>query len=426
MRPVLAWPDWSDSCAITGSTALTGCPLANLKTKQPKQVWASANVSSAVYMELDRGATVYPWNTVAIISANATKDATWWVRAATSQAGLTSGPEYKWGSCLVLNGSTQYASRTFTSTGTITGLTFIVRCRADTLRVQGIARLWGASSGFSIEMNASNKIIVDSSSGTTMTGASALVANEWVHVAVVLSTGSVAYLYINGVLVDTGTGWTSQAYQEITFGHEITNRLSGRVDDGQFWTRALTAEEILADFEHAGTRTTPQADLHSYYTFDGTTGNDGYDGASLTYTGSPAYGPGARFTASPWSRLPGANRRSSLLWVPAGVNYRWLRIDIDDPTNADTVFEAGRLVVGNGWQFIPTYPGNLPSFTDETQVEILPGGQSAINASTPVPTATVNLRATTEAELLTYLYEIAARRGSSKRSGSGTHSRRIA
>jgi len=429
MRPLIGWAKISDKATITGSTAETGKPLSSLQKKQPKQIWRNSGGGKIanINLEIPYTGEANTFNTVALISTNASRFATWRIGCASTEAGVgapaSAAPNATgtvFGGCLELAGGIP-AAHSFASSGSLASYTLSVRARVTTIRACGIVKFSNASSKVEIVMDGSGFILVNNQGGNIMSSSGTpWAAYEW-HTVLVTVSGSNAALYIDGIEVDTYGSAGAVTIDAATVCHNVTNTLLGAVDDVQFWTRGFSATEALADFHRGGNVIYPATSLHSYYTFDGVVSNYGTIGGSMTIN-SAFYRTGGRLTASPWvsmTNVAGVTRRSALWFYPIGLNPNlsgssYIRIDIDDMANTDTAVEAGRLVVGNFFSFRQDYPGTLPSFADGTQTTLTQGGHTAIEAHTPVPFASVNMRSYSEDEMMVYAWDLMQQRGGSK------------
>lgn len=130
-----------------------------------------------------------------------------------------------------------------------------------------------------------------------------------------------------------------------------------------------------------------------------TDGTADYDSGTLTLRAA-----GADDT---WDRPHG------LLWVAAGVTRRWLRIDIADAANPDTVFRAGRLVIGNLWQ--PTrnaqYPRSVTPRDDSTRDRTDGGALIPTERGDPYLVADLRLDYMSEADALAEIFALRRLRG---------------
>ncbi len=128
-------------------------------------------------------------------------------------------------------------------------------------------------------------------------------------------------------------------------------------------------------------------------------------------TSSPPYDSGSlTFWASP--NLDTWTRRHSLLWIPAGVTRRWVRIDVG---SVGATFQGGRLYIGQAWQPSRNYQygGGLG------HVDLSP--KTRANGLHTVPTAKptlvqqdFQLDFLSEAEMYANLFELRRLRGATK------------
>lgn len=90
---VIASPALGEGGALTASAAAAGFPVSNLQKIQPRVIWRTPDLTDA-WLEMDLGASS-PINLVSLIGTNASAAATWRIRTAATQAGLTGGsPDY--------------------------------------------------------------------------------------------------------------------------------------------------------------------------------------------------------------------------------------------------------------------------------------------------------------------------------------------
>lgn len=82
----------ADDATISAGSAAANMPVSNLLARQPSKKWRATALGSA-YVVLDLG-TATEINFAALLYANLTGSATMRVRAASSEAGLTSAPGY--------------------------------------------------------------------------------------------------------------------------------------------------------------------------------------------------------------------------------------------------------------------------------------------------------------------------------------------
>ena len=88
---VIATSELSDAATITASGETSAGPAENLKKMQPTDIWQAPTLTP--YLEIDLG-SVMSFNLVALLFTNATAGAIWRVRAADTQAGLTTSPDH--------------------------------------------------------------------------------------------------------------------------------------------------------------------------------------------------------------------------------------------------------------------------------------------------------------------------------------------
>lgn len=90
---VLATPEIGDSGSFgTVGSAAASMPATNLQTHQPGERWRATNLGAA-YFTLDLGAA-REIDLIALLYTNATSAATWRIRAAATEAGTVSAPDY--------------------------------------------------------------------------------------------------------------------------------------------------------------------------------------------------------------------------------------------------------------------------------------------------------------------------------------------
>lgn len=110
------------------------------------------------------------------------------------------------------------------------------------------------------------------------------------------------------------------------------------------------------------------------------------------------------------------DRRHGLYWLPAGHSSRWLRIDITDGSNPDTVFRAGRLYVANAWQMSRgrLFGDSALGWIDPSVRTVLPNGQIMVRRSSPRPLSRFTIVSTTESEFKNNADELDRLRGGSR------------
>lgn len=86
---IIGRAEYSDQATLSAGNERSGFAVANLQKQQVSRIWKSNGLSS-VYFVVDRSFAA-AWNTVSLMYVNATKDATWRIRAADTEAALTDG-----------------------------------------------------------------------------------------------------------------------------------------------------------------------------------------------------------------------------------------------------------------------------------------------------------------------------------------------
>lgn len=88
----IGYPDWSASAIFTASAESSSFPATNLNKNHPRQRYENTSPSS-FYVEADSGSTANTVKAVFVPYCNADSGATWRIRSADTQAGLTSAPD---------------------------------------------------------------------------------------------------------------------------------------------------------------------------------------------------------------------------------------------------------------------------------------------------------------------------------------------
>lgn len=94
---ILATPN--DDGTLTTGNELTAMPASNLLRMQPKDKWRTSGTAN-VYLVYDLGAAVAV-QIISLLYTNAADGDTWRIRAASTEAGLTSSPGYDSGSVAI-------------------------------------------------------------------------------------------------------------------------------------------------------------------------------------------------------------------------------------------------------------------------------------------------------------------------------------
>ncbi len=289
---VIATPDYSDKATITGLNDDAAAPATNLQRQKPNDTARTADLTTIAY-ELDRG-EAKPWNLVAMLSANASKTATWRVRAADTQGNLTSAPAFDSFSEIAVNGT--FPSDVASWNVNLNGST-------------GGSVTWDASAAMKI-LQGTNSVQI-------------LVAQ-----AVTLKADTLYVLRAER----TAVGGGGPLRVGIASNDEATD-LDPDIGFAEWLTTATGAKRLAFTVATAGTYYIKMRE------------GSGIGNHSLVDNISLA---DDSFRASPG--LEDVTRRHALLWVPASVNQRWMRIDVKDPDNGDGFFSTGRLIVANAWQ----------------------------------------------------------------------------
>jgi hypothetical protein len=98
--------------------------------------------------------------------------------------------------------------------------------------------------------------------------------------------------------------------------------------------------------------------------------------------------------------------------LPATVSGRYVRIDIDDQTNAAGFVQAGRLVVGPAWRVAMDYGWDIGWSTAESNVDYSIGGQTWIDQRPQRRTLRFGLSAVPEVEIYVNAFDYLDRRKS--------------
>lgn len=119
------------------------------------------------------------------------------------------------------------------------------------------------------------------------------------------------------------------------------------------------------------------------------------------------------FWASP--NLESWTYRHSVLFIVGGITHRWVRVDVDDPTNPAGFLRAGRLYIANAWQPTANFQwGHALGFDDESTRTKTPGGQTLVSRVPPIPAMEFVLGFLSEEEMLSNAYELDRLQGASR------------
>ncbi len=114
-------------------------------------------------------------------------------------------------------------------------------------------RITGDTNGWSLEYNASNKIVIVGNSGCTTSGSITTSASAWTHIVAVANSSTNVSLYANGVLQDTsnfacGSG-IIDTFSPQVIGKTNASPLTGTIDEPFVTAEALTADQIKRMYE---------------------------------------------------------------------------------------------------------------------------------------------------------------------------------
>jgi hypothetical protein len=171
---------------------------------------------------------------------------------------LTSGPTFDVSNkgSIVFNGSTQYVT---TSNIALSFTTFSMECLVKYTSLSGnqglftynnsnFINLWkGSGVGMRWEVN---------SGGQAITGANDLATGVWYHFIGVYN-GSQGILYRNGIVYAGPTALTSHTSESAVFEigrYNGAGNTNGNIAIARFYTRALTASEVVQNYEATKTR----------------------------------------------------------------------------------------------------------------------------------------------------------------------------
>jgi len=95
-KPFIAHARLSDAAALTASSESAALPVTNLQARQPGDVWRPEGLTPYVVIDLGAAFAASPQviTVVALMALNISAAASWRIRAATSEAGLTGSPAY--------------------------------------------------------------------------------------------------------------------------------------------------------------------------------------------------------------------------------------------------------------------------------------------------------------------------------------------
>lgn len=417
---VPAW--WGDAATLAGATPEAGTVLTNLQTDQPTDV-CGFPVASPVTITAAR-TSAQPFNTVAMLFANTTTDATWRVRVGQTAAvaASTTAPDLFASADGSLEGGATWADTSLVDTdgalrlaNDVTGVlgqyvlvpagvtiqtlwpTLEFLLMPDAIREQGLLSQLGSITR-RVWMDASGHIVVDLAGASSIVSTAIAEPGVVTHVAIVHS-GTTTTLYVDGVAQGSDTiGSYGDGFGDLRIGTiaGAGYSFSGLLAEVRLWNVERSEAQIV---EAMGRRLIATedtfGDLAGYWPLAG------FDSGALRCWGTQ--------DLSTWTR------RHSLLYVPTGFTASHLQIDVTDPANPDIAVRIGRLVVGQGWQPTRAYKyGKSMSFADDSTFMTTPSGQRVPTVMESAPKFEFTLAYLTEEELLAHGYELARRHGIAK------------
>ena len=159
---------------------------------------------------------------------------------------LTNGPTYSSdvGGTIVFDGVNDYVTTSFATTSgqSVTYCGWVYSTESTSIYKNFVDSL---SESPMIWWNASGQIEFDASRYTTTT----VYRNQWVYVSLSKPSGSSsASYYVNGVLVGTGTAYTTPALIPTLFNRSAAQTWKGNGAVVQIYNRALSAAEVLQNY----------------------------------------------------------------------------------------------------------------------------------------------------------------------------------
>ena len=134
---------------------------------------------------------------------------------------------------------------------TFSMMTWVRPTGANTLaNDRTIVSKYNGTTGYSVYLATTNRVVVTWAGGTTLTSATALPSSEWHNIAIIYSSGSIK-LYIDGVL-DSTVASAAPASSTNTFSigaeyrskSDTRNFFKGDIDEFRLWDKAITLTEL--------------------------------------------------------------------------------------------------------------------------------------------------------------------------------------
>lgn len=415
---IIATPEWSDSATITTNSPDAEFPVTNLQLRNPTDIFKS--VATTFTITLDRGVTK-PANLVSLLFHNGSEFSGFRVRTADSEAGLTSAPVYDSGAPFFegLHFSEGPNAIFPTAAAPTSAMTIEMAFKPLKLASQGIYIIGGANS-FRIYMDADGRIHV-ALSDLDIQSINPVGLNEWGFISVTHSNTGDVELWIDGVSQSTGSsgvGWSTPVINLLNYNQD-GGVLHGVVGEFRIWDDKRTDLEISVNFDN--TVAVGSSNLWGYYRMQDGPGastvitdwtSNGRDGTVVVSAGLRAQWVDVNsMWASP--SIGEHSRRHAVLFIPGGVNNRWMLINITDTTNPDGHLEIGRLYVSDAWQMDTNVAyGSSPfSFEDRSVVSTTYAGTNIIRQREPSKLQTMLIQAYSEKEIMEDLFRLSTRMG---------------
>lgn len=414
---VIATPEWSDAATITANSEEAAFPVTNLQLRNPTDIFKS--ISTDFTITLDRGSAM-PFNLVSLLFHNGSEFSGFRVRAAATEGLLTSAPAYDSGLPFyeALHFTRGAAQAEFPLTPALTTLTVELGFKPLSIGSQGIYLIGGANN-LRIYMEVDGTIHAGMADADIQSLAP-LVLNRWYFISVFYdAVNDILALYIDGVLnaavLGAVAGISTPVVNSLSFG----NSLHGVVREFRIWDDIRSLAEISQNF--ANTVSTGSANLWAYYKMD-----DGPGASTVITDASPnarhgtitsSAGPRAEWVNvhSMWASpsLEEYSRRHSVLFIPGGISYRWVLINVTDTTNPDGHLEIGRLYVSDAWQMRTNVAyGSSPfSFENRSVTSTTYAGGDVTRQREASKLQTMLIQAFSEEEIFEDLYRLSTRMG---------------
>jgi hypothetical protein len=433
----LGAPNWSDYATWTvknlagfdsyhpsfGPTQLTKTqPLDRCQTLDTSEV--------VIQGAADRARAI---NMLLLLYCNATGNAGWRVRMATSEAALDSDPFLDTSSytgdptkpfeyCVKFDG--ENGKGIASSIGALSGsFSMELHFRAQVLRQQGLLRVYdGSSSGIlSMESDGRLRFEIFDAGGVSLGAVVSTGVTEvftWTHAACVYDDATNELrLYAHGLpLATTGSvtvGPTLSGSSLVEVAPLRANRGWIDVSNVIVWDEARSDAEILANYDE---QIATDPGMLLYYKFNDGSGigaTEEVSAKTLLLSGH-AWSYPERLWASPG--LDDWDRKHSLWLYGPGFTATHIRINVLDEGNPDGFLTFGRLFGSGAWQpsFNIEYGSGLFGYDDPGSVKTLVSGVSLLDEGSPVPSLPFSIRTTSKDEMIQLSLEMARTRGTTR------------